>query len=37
VVNKRLESGEEGGDMMQAHIRNGLTKKELMAEVLMEM
>ncbi|KEY69824.1 hypothetical protein S7711_08608 [Stachybotrys chartarum IBT 7711] len=38
LVDKRLEPGAEPGtDMMQAHIRSGLTRKELMAEVFLEM
>jgi hypothetical protein len=33
-----LEPGAEPGhDMMQAHIRQGLNRKELMAEVFLEM
>ncbi|KAK3934715.1 cytochrome P450, partial [Diplogelasinospora grovesii] len=38
LVNKRLAPGAEPGkDMMEAHIRNGLTRKELLAEVFLEM
>ena len=38
LVDQRFEpDAEPGNDMMQAHIRNGLTRKELMAEVLLEM
>ncbi|KAH7316774.1 cytochrome P450 [Stachybotrys elegans] len=38
LVDKRLAPGAEpGDDMMQAHIRQGLTHKELAAEVFLEM
>ncbi|KAH8895795.1 cytochrome P450 [Thozetella sp. PMI_491] len=38
MVDKRLKpDAEPGNDMMQSHIRNGLTRKELMAEVFLEM
>jgi hypothetical protein len=38
IVEKRLAGGFAGGSaMIEAHIRNGLSKKELMAELLLEM
>ncbi len=39
IVNRRLgPDPEEGNDMVQAHIRSGLTnKRELLAEVIVEM
>ena len=37
-VEKRLAPGaEEGDDMMQAYIRNGLSKEELLSEVILEL
>lgn len=38
LVDERLKPDAKGGDdMMQSHIRNGLNRKELMAEVFLSL